>query len=209
MTHPPQPLSDDEWAAARIEGQWTPLTMAAAEWAAQRLSEANEELDVIKVEVADYVLSVKAWAEGQLKGGRAAELASDVQFFEHALKAYARTVRDQSVDRNGKARVKTIKLPTATLETKAANTPKPKFIVVDMDALVKWAEEACPDAIERTVNVSKLKLLAMDMPNTLDEDGDADIFVMTADGERVPGMDWDIEPPKDPHVIIRLHNEGE
>lgn len=215
-TFPPQPLSDDEFAAARIAGTWTPLTVAAAEWAAQRLSMAENEYATIQAEVAEYVATVRKWAEDQLKTGRGAELARDREFFQRGLEAYARALRAQSVDRKGEARVKTIKLPSATLETKVAATPKPKFVVVDMDALVKWAEEAYPDAIVRTVDVKRLKLLAMEtevegqpMGDELRGGGEVEQFVMTADGERVPGVDWDIDPPKEPSVTIRLHQDSQ
>lgn len=176
-----------------------PETVGAAEWAVQRLTEATEEFEAIKAEVRGYVDQVRQWSVERVTTGRGAELVEQITFFENSLRAYARALRDASIDRKGEPRVKTIKLPSATLETKAAADRKAKFHVEDMDALVAWAEEGAPDLIERTVNVKKLKLLVVG-----DEDN-ADA-VCTPDGELVPGVGfvWD-EEPREPYVYIRIN----
>lgn len=201
---PASPLSDEAYALARAEGQrWVPNTVSGAEWAAQRLSEATAELDAIKAEVAEYVASVRQWAEDRLKHGRAPEVMESIAFFENALATYARTLRKESgVDRKGEPRVKTIKLPSATIETRKARERKPKFVVEDMDALVAWCEEDAPDAIERTVDVKALKLLV------IADEADQE-FVINGDGERVPGVGftWDQEE-REPGVTIRLHDDA-
>lgn len=202
-TFPPAPLSDEEMALARIEGRWMPSTIGGAEWAVHKLSEATAEYEAIKANVAEYVASVREWAEGQLKAGRGAEVTADIAFFENALRAYARALRAQSIDSKGEPRVKTIKLPSATLETVKAKDRKPKFIAEDMDALVEWAEDGAPELIQRTVDVRKLKLLVIADENDQE-------FVITPDGERVPGVGftWD-EEPREPAVHIRLHEQKE
>lgn len=202
VQYPPQPLSGEAYGLARREGQrWVPETMSAAEWAVQRLSEATAERDLIRAEVAEYVAQVRAWAEERVRGGRHAELQADIAFFEDALATYARKLRAESVDRKGEPRVKTIKLPSATIETRKARDRAPKFVVEDMDALVQWAEQGAPDAIRRTVDVKALKLLV------IADEADQE-FVINGDGERVPGVGftWDQEE-REPGVTIRLHDD--
>jgi len=195
-THfPPDPLTPDQWALARVTGRWVPETLTTAEWTAQRLSEVTAELDEIKGQVAEYTERVEAWADDLLHSGRGAELARYVEMFEAGLKVYARRARAESgLDHKGEPKVKTVLLPSATLETRKPVERKPKFVVTDMDALLEWAKEGAPDAIY--VDISKLKLLVI---------GDDEQTVVTADGEHVPGVDFmRDDEPREPTVMIRL-----
>lgn len=202
---PPAPISDEEWAAAHIEGRWVPVTMAAAEWAAQRLSEHKARVADIQAEIDAYVRQVSQWAAERLTQADVAEALSSIELLEHGLREYARRIRAESVDRRGEPRVKTIKLPSATLETKKAVDPKPKLTVTDLNALYQWcAEHDHTDLMIFDVNVKELAKRVLVVT-----DSDNVEHLITGDGEEVPGVSWELDEPKEPSVTIRLHEEGQ
>lgn len=187
----PQVVSDAEWQVARIEGRWVPVSLAAAEWAARKLVDAHSELGEIAAEVEEYAAQVMAWASEQMSSGRAAELVRSIEVLETALTRYA---LDRRAESDGK--VKTVKLPTVELRTTKARERKPKFKVIDTDAIVAWAEKDAPETIRKSVDLKLLKLLVV-------RDGDGQEHVITADGEPVPGVEheWD-DTEREPTVTI-------
>lgn len=201
MNDTPMPaiVSDEEWQAARIEGRWVPTSMPAAEWAARKLNDAENELDEIKAEITSYVETVKEWAQDRLRTGRAADLAESKRILETALKTYALDVRARSPrGKDGEPTVKTVKLPTATLETRKGADAKVVFSIDDMDAVVAWAEENAPDLVQKSVDAKALKLFVV-------VDGDGDEHIIDSDGTPVPGVTWEHVDAKEPGVTIRLH----
>lgn len=198
-THQPAIVSDEEWQAARIEGRWVPTSMPAAEWAAGKLGGVENELDEIKAEIAAYVETVKEWAQERLRTGRAVDLMQSKAMLEGALKTYALSIRQGSKPgRDGEPSIKTIRLPSATLETRKGADAKVEIAIDDMDALVAWAEENAPDLIERRVDVKKLKVFIV-------SDKDGDEHAIDSEGTPVPGVKWEHVEAKDPTVTIRLH----
>lgn len=179
----------EQWERGERETRWLPRTPDAAEWAALRLREAQDEYAVLEAEVEEYQRRVTAWAQAKLTKGYGGQLLRQIEFLRDRLRVFALMQRENSPrGRNGEPKIKTVELPSARIRTKKVGARKGRVEVTDHDALLEWAREHAPLAIVEHVDPTLLNVRG----------DDATRQVVTPEGEPVPGLSW--TPPVEGRV---------
>lgn len=188
----PDELYDDLADQAGEGGAKTPRFEVddelSADWAARKLERVHAEMARVEEQAAEVARRAAEWRDREL-----ARLAGDERYFAGLLEGWHRKVlADQEAEGVPESkRRKTIPLPSgAELQ---ARKQQPKFEIVDLDALVEWAEATIPGAVkvEKKVPIPELKKAGSPAVNEAGrpilEDDDRTPIV-TGDGERIPGV---------------------
>lgn len=123
---------------ADVIERWRITDDGAAEWAARHYARAVEARARVEEQAAAWASRIEEWKREQV-----APLDRRAAFFLTHLDDYARRVREASA-----GEVKSIKLPTATVQTRES---KPRPVVVKVEEFVEWAKVAAPDLLRTKV----------------------------------------------------------
>lgn len=161
-------------------GEWSIENFDSATWAARKAHRARVKLDAITTLATDQISRIQAWAAGE-----ATRLERDLAFFEGRLRGF----HEHAIAEDPKA--KTVKLPDGTeLRSQAG---KLAVSVVDMDALVAWAEaNECAEELLRYPDPEPKKAeLSKRFDGKAAQETDPGVYpaVDTATGEVIPGVE--------------------
>lgn len=182
-------VTDDEDAALHDEpraaldvARYRVTSIAEAEWAMRRLAEAEAQIEAITRQAHEWVAEIEAWAAKE-----SARPEATAAYFRGLLTEYLRDLRAEDPT------TATVRLPSGAIES-TAKKPAPK--ITDPDALVEWARQHRPDAVE-TVTTHKVPAATAKRLGHIVEfdsdDGTTRMFV-TDDGEPIPGVT--VTPPE-------------
>jgi hypothetical protein len=191
--HPDDPRYDD-WAAQddsdagafaeRTEENWQVTDDAGANWALRKIARAEAEIARVEAVAYEEVARITQWKADTVRGPK-----DDIGFFKAHLVDYRRRLEDADPQLP-----KTYKLPAGDLTRRKGAT---RIEVTDEAAFVAWAEANDPSLLSRKPLVSRLKD-QKDRYTALPPDGDEGTeratWIVTTDGEGVPGVEQVFAP---------------
>lgn len=183
-----------EESGAAEAARWEITDEGAADWALRMYGRAQARAQEIGDQVARWHAQIDQWAADVV---RSEGVSADLEFFGDHLTLWAQARRKANPD------VATLRLPSGEIAT-AKHQARP--VVTDPHALVAWARESAPAAVETTYKVpaAAVKALGRIADDGLGDEGSR--MLVTAAGEQVPGVT--IEPERI-GVTIRPHAPAE
>lgn len=145
-----------------------------ATWALRKLSVEQREVERIEAVYHDERARLDAWLDAALT-----RPLHRKEFFESKLIGYRLRLEDAAADR-GEELPRTYRLPGGSLVVRAGRARR---VVADEATVVEWATRNAPEAVRRSVLVSKL-------PGE-----QVDGRLVTDDGEPVPGVTIETSDP--------------